>query len=354
MTHPTISIPHTTIGIDVSDRFSHVCVLDQAGEAVYETRIRTAPDALGKFLKSYAGALVAYEVGSHSPWMTHVVRSLGLDPLVANARKLSYISRNDKKNDRADAETLARLARVDPKLLCPIRHRSMQTQGHRVLLRAREGLVRARTRLINGARGLVKPFGTRLPRCSAPSFHKRVLDEIPEYLRAALIPMLEVVAHLTKKIYEYDREIKRVCNDCYPETERLRQVRGVGEITALAFVLCIEDPSRFDRSRDVGPFVGLVPKQYDSGDSTPQLRITKAGDEQLRRLLVGCAHYILGPFGEDCDLRRYGQMLAERGGQNARKRAAVAVARKLAVLLHRLWVSGKEYQPLRRNLRKTA
>ena len=274
--------------------------------------------------------------------------------MVANARKLSYISKSDKKNDRTDAETLARLARVDPKLLCPIRHRGMQTQGHRVLLRAREGLVRARTRLINGVRGLVKPFGIKLPRCSAPSFHKRVVDGIPDYLHQALIPMLEVVAHLTQKIGRYDRLIEKVCTERYPETKRLRQVRGVGAITALAYVLCIEDPSRFDRSRHVGPFVGLVPRQAESGDCKPQLRITKAGDEQLRRLLVGCAHYILGPFGEDCDLRRYGEMLAKRGGQNARKRAAVAVARKLAILLHQLWVSGKEYQPLRRKLRKTA
>ena len=126
----------------------------------------------------------------------------------------------------------------------------------------------------------------------------------------------------------------------------MRQVKGVGPITALAYVLTLENPELFAKSREVGPYLGLVPKQEDSGESQPQLGISKTGDTMVRKLLVGSAQYILGPFGPDTDLRRYGLRLCERGGKNAKKRAAVAVARKLAVLLHRLWVSGEVYEPL--------
>ena len=126
----------------------------------------------------------------------------------------------------------------------------------------------------------------------------------------------------------------------------MRQVKGVGPITALAYGLTLENAEHFAKSRAVGPYLGLVPKQEDSGESQPQLGISKAGDTMVRKLLVGSAHYILGPFGPDTDLRGYGLRLCERGGKNAKKRAAVAVARKLAVLLHRLWVSGEVYEPL--------
>jgi len=145
----------------------------------------------------------------------------------------------------------------------------------------------------------------------------------------------------------YDEKMEKLGSEQYPQTKLLRQVKGVGPITALAYVLTLENPQRFAQSRDVGPYLGLVPKQEDSGDNQPQLRITKMGDMMLRRLLVGSAHYILGPFGPDTDLRRYGIRLSERGGKNAKKRAVVAVARKLAVLLHSLWVSGEVYEPLR-------
>ena len=160
-------------------------------------------------------------------------------------------------------------------------------------------------------------------------------------------PLLEEIGSLTARIRAFDKVIEELCAEKYPETEIVRQVTGVGPLTALAFVLAIEDPSRFARSRTVGAYFGLVPKQRDSGDQEPQLRIAKTGDEHVRRLLVGSAQYILGPFGPDCDLRRFGLALAARGGKNAKKRAAVAVARKLAVLLHRLWVTGAEYEPLR-------
>lgn len=352
------SLPLTTLGIDISDRQSHVCVLDAAGEIVLETRIPTTPAGFSKLLKKHPGSRVAYEVGTHSPWITRAVESHGCEALVANARKLSYITKSSKKNDRADAESLARIARLDPRLLSPIKHRGLQVQTHRAVLKVRQGLVGCRSKLINSARGIAKTYGTRLPACSAASFHKKAAAAIPDEVRCAMQPLLEIIAHLTDQIRDHEREVEALCDEAYPETQKMRQVRGVGPTTALAFALCIEDPTRFERSRDVGPFLGLVPRQFESGDSSPQLRITKAGDREVRRLLVQSAQYILGHWGEDCDLRRFGLAMTERGGRNAKRRAVVAVARRLAVLLHRLWVSDTPYDPNfktnRETLRKSA
>jgi transposase len=266
--------------------------------------------------------------------------------LVANPRKTRLIYSNKRKTDEIDAENLARLARVDPKLLYPLKHRGEDSQAHLAIIRSREALVSCRTQLVNHVRGAVKSFGARLPKCPARSFHKKVVEHIPEALWPALGPILETIGSLTERIREYDRQLEMVCQEHYPETDLLRQVEGVGALTALTFVLTLEDPSRFAKSRSVGAYLGLVPARDHSGDRDPQKRISKEGDEMLRKLLVGSAHYILGPFGQDSDLRRHGEKIALRGGKNAKKRAVVAVARKLSVLLHRLWVTGEVYDPL--------
>jgi transposase len=214
------------------------------------------------------------------------------------------------------------------------------------LIRSREALVSTRTQLVNHVRGAVKSFGARLPKCPARSFHKNATERIPEALWPALGPILEQIGSLTQRIRQYDRKLEEISKDSYPETGLLRQVEGIGPLTALTFVLTLEDPYRFEKSRSVGAYLGLVPARDQSGDRDPQKRISKEGDEMLRKLLVGSAHYILGPFGSDSDLRRHGEKIASRGGKNSKKRAAVAVARKLAVLLHSLWVSGELYDPL--------
>lgn len=359
MTHRiSTSIPTTTLGIDVGDKKSHVCVLDQSGEVVFESTARTTPEGILGAVSEFPGARVAFEVGNHSPWIARLLEAEGFETLVANPRKFSYIAKSDKKNDRTDAETLARVARMDPKLLAPIQHRGIQVQLDRAMMGVRRSLVDTRTRLISEARGHVKGIGHRLPSCSSETFHRKVRDEIPEELRLALEPILELLAHLHDQIRDLDKEVERKIDESYQEARKLMAVSGVGPKTALAFTLCIEDPSRFRRSRDVGPFLGLVPKQFESGKSNPQLRITKAGDRQVRSLLVQCAQYILGVHGPECDLRRYGEAIASRGGKNAKKRAVVAVARKLAVLLHRLWISDTPYDPdfnqKRQQIRKTA
>jgi transposase len=290
---------------------------------------------------------VAIEAGTHSPWASRVLEGCGHEVLVANARKLRLIYSNKRKTDEVDAENLARLARVDPKLLYPLKHRGEESQAHMALIRSRDALVSSRTQLVNHVRGVVKSFGGRLPKCPARSFHKRAAEHIPEALLAALTPVLEQIGSLTERIRQYDRRLDTIAKEHYPETELLRQVEGVGPLTALTFVLTLEDPYRFERSRSVGAYLGLVPARDRSGESDPQKRISKEGDEMLRRLLVSGAHYILGPFGSDSDLRRHGQKIASRGGKNAKKRAVVAVARKLSVLLHSLWISAEVYEPLR-------
>ena len=150
---------------------------------------------------------------------------------------------------------------------------------------------------------------------------------------------------MNNQIKELEKEIEQLSIKKYPETKYLRQVPGVGPITALSYVLYIEDPARFNKSRQIGPFLGLTPRRDQSGDVDKQLSITKAGNKYLRHLLVGCAQYIMGPFGPESNLRLHGLAIAARGGKNAKKRATVAIARKLAVLLHRLWITEKEYQP---------
>ena len=336
-----------TIGVDLGDRWSQCCVLDERGEICEESRIATTQGALRKRFDGMARCRVVIEVGIHSPWVQRLLEELGHDVITAHTQAVRLIYGGTSKNDRLDAERLARLGRVDPKLLHPIRHRQGPAQADRAVIRSRHALVGCRTKLINLARGIVKSMGGRLPTCAAESFHRRVGEELPEELKLALLPVLETLAALTRTIRRYDQRIEALAAKRYPETDLLRQVSGVGPLTALSFVLTVEDPRRFRKSRSLGAYLGLSPRRSQSGDEDPELRITKAGDDDLRRLLIGSAHYILGPFGPDTDLRRWGLDLAARGRKNAKKRAIVAVARKLAVLLHRLWVTGEVYEPLR-------
>jgi len=343
-----------TIGLDLGDRFTEGRVLDEWGAVVEAFRVRTTEPALSSRLASFPPSRVVLEVGMHSPWVSRVVVRLGHEAIVANPRRVRLIAENDSKSDGVDAELLARLGRVDPVLLKPIVHRGEQAQRDRILIQARDGFVRARTQLVNQVRGFAKALGTRVPSSSTEAFPKRVRETVTKDLFPGLETLLDTIEQLTTTIRQMDREVERLCQERYPETKLLRQVPGVGPITALYYVLTIEDPSRFAKSRSVGAYLGLRPKQRDSGEQKPQLRITKAGDALLRRLLVSCAHYILGPFGGDTDLRRAGLRMAERGGSAAKKRAIVAVARRLAVLLHRLWVTGAAYEPLRREAAQAA
>lgn len=349
MKKDSVKSPRLCIGIDVGDRYSQLAVFDPvSGEVLEEARIATTPRAFERRFAGQSRARIALEVGSHSRWISEQLKRVGHEVLVANAYKLRLISCNDKKSDRTDAMYLARLAAADPRLLHPLEHRSKRAHDDRCILIARDRLVGCRTKLINSIRGMVKATGERLPTCSSSSFHRKMADHVPAELRPALKGLLRTLAMLHVEITKYDKLLERKLERDHPAAKHLTQVDCVGPITALDFVLTIDDPQRFKSSRSVGSFLGLRPKERSSGRSDPELRISKAGDSMLRCHLVQSAQRMLGPFGKDSDLRNFGLRLANRGGKSAKKKAVVAVARKLAVLLHRLWVTGAEYEPLRR------
>jgi len=335
---------NVTIGIDIGDRWSRYCILDEQGEVVEEGRFRTTATSVGKHFQDVPAARIAIEAGTHSIWISEQLARYGHEVIVANVTELHAIVRNIRKSDQVDAEKLARYARLDPRILRPITHRSVEAQQELTVVRARDVLVRLRTAAVNAVRGLVKPCGVRLPSSSTSCFGKRCQDLLSGALLEALAPLLEQIEQLSEQIKQYDRMILEMSSVSHPETQVLRTVHGVGPVTALTYVLTLDDPHRFERSRDVGCYLGLRPRRDQSGGRDPQLGITKAGNVYLRKLLVECANYILGPHGKDSSLRRWGLQLAGKG-KNARKRAIVAVARKLAILLHRLWITQSRYVP---------
>jgi len=341
-----ISAQRLTIGLDLGDRNSWYCVLDEAGQVRVEQRLRTTAKALREAFGGLPRSRVALETGTHSPWISRLLTELGHEVIVANARKVRLIGESRKKDDRLDAQTLARLARIDPELLCPVKHRSAQAQADLTVIRARAGLVRARTSLVNTARSLAKSYGERLRGCNVRNMNAEKAEGLSPELQAALEPLLTALESLSKQMGEYNERIEKLAQESYPQVALLKQIKGVGTLIALTFLLTLEDPQRFRKSRDVGCYLGLQPGRRNSGQREPQMHISKEGDPYLRTLLVQGAQHILGPFGIDCDLRRWGLKLAERGGRSGKKRAIVATARKLAVLLHHLWVSGDVYDPL--------
>jgi transposase len=341
-----ISQQKLTLGLDLGDRNSWYCVLDEAGQIQLEQRVRTSAKALREVFGTMPRSRIALETGTHSPWISRLLGELGHEVIVANARKVRLIGESRKKDDRLDAQTLARLGRIDPQLLCPVKHRNAQAQADLMMIRARAGLVRARTGLVNTARGLAKSYGERLRGCNVRNLNPEKAEGLSSELQRALEPLLSAIEELSEQIREYNERIEKLAQESYPQVALLKQIKGVGTLIAVTFLLTLEDPHRFRKSRDVGCYLGLQPGRRNSGRSEPQMHISKEGDPYLRTLLVQGAQHILGPFGVDCDLRRWGLKLAERGGRNGKKRAIVATARKLAVLLHHLWASGEVYEPL--------
>jgi len=340
------TLANATIGIDLGDRRSHACVVER-GEVIERFSVETTAADMQRAFAPWKGARVLVEAGTHSPWVSRLLTALGLRIAVANPNRLALLTRSQRKTDRNDAETLARVASSDLGLVHPIQHRDERRQIDLEMLKARDLLVRARTMLVNHVRGASKSLGTRLPTSDTDTFARNVAAHVPAPLQPALRLMLTQIRFLTRAIRRYDAKVRELCRDVYVETDALQEIDGVGSVTSLAFVLVVGNPKRFRHSRRVGSYLGLCPALAQSGDADPQLRITKAGNGFMRRLLVQSAHYILGPFGEDCTLRRVGERLMVSGGRRGKKRAVVAVARRLAVILHRIWVTGEVYDPMR-------
>lgn len=334
-----------TLGIDIGDRNSSYCLVAASGELLEEGSFKTTRDSLTTYFESKDPCRVVLEACGHVHWISRLASDAGHEVVVANPRELRLISQSGRKNDRNDARLLARLGRVDVELLRPVKLRGEDCRTSRALLHSRDQLVRVRTKLVNFVRGQVKCFGGRVPKGSTSAFWRKAADHVPEPIQAILTPMLEILEQLETRISDFDRQIEARSVQRHPATAVLRQVNGVGPILALAYVATIEDHARFKSSRTVGNYVGLAPGQYASGAKKPELRISKRGDMLLRRLLVNAASYILGPLAQDSDLRRYGERIARGGSQRDKARARIAVARKLACLLHHLWRTGSVWNP---------
>ena len=334
------------IGIDLGDTSSRYCIVNSAGELVEQGSFRNQP---GSIEKHFAGppCRVALEAGAQSAWISRELERLGHQVIVAHPRQLKWITQSDTKNDPADARKLALLAHADLRLLAPVEHRTAEQQAELAVIRARDALVRMRTLAVNTARSLAKGFGLRLPKTITTNFGERARVAAPQLL-PALDGVLRQIDSLTREIAAYDQHLAQLAEH-HPEVRRLTTIPGVGNLTALTFVLRLGRAERFAHSRDAAAYLGLRPRQRQSGARDPQLGITKSGDPYLRKLLVQCAHWILGPFGRDSALRRWGLTKGQGGGRRTALRAIIAVARKLAVLLHRLWVSGQEYKPFPQN-----
>ena len=337
---------NVVVGLDLGDRHAHLCLLDLEGNIVERHRIRTSVAAFKKFFDEWAPMRVVFEAGTHSLWVWRLLKRLGHQPLMADTHHLALITQSLSKSDPRDAAVLGELGLRMPQMLHTVHPCSLETQVDRSVLRARDGAVQARTKLINMVRGTVKSFGERLPQCTTEAFAKKASAAMPSSLQDTLGPLLLVIQHLSDEIRRYDKKIEKLGAEKYPQTLRMRTIPGVGPITSLAFVLNLDnDQTKLKTSRAAGPRMGLRPKQRSSGKSAPQLSITKSGDPMLRRLLVQCGQYMLGHFGTDSRLRRWGLGLAARGGRAAKRKAVVAVARKLAILLHVLWKREVDFDP---------
>jgi transposase len=337
------------VGLDVGDRWSHYCVVNSEGATLIEGKVATTREDLSKGFQSFVHTTVALEAGTHSPWISRHLAAMGHEVVVANPRKVALISQSSRKNDKVDAANLAMLAHINQRALFPIRHRGAQSQADLAMIRAREDFMTSRTAMINAARGQAKSFGYRLESCDADAVKPEMADKLPETLRVSVRMLLETAALLTAQIKAADQQIHKNA-ERYPELSLLTEIWGVGELTALAFELTIDDKDRFDKSREVGPYLGIVPGQDQSGNSDKPQRITKEGDRMLRWLLVQCAHCILKKDAPDCDLKRWGLKKLDdqmkRGKRPNKKKVLIGVARKLAVLMHRLWAHGEVYDPL--------
>lgn len=341
------------IGIDLGDKTHIAVVFDEHGNESKPQRIPNTSISIGKLLAKHPGCTVVMEAGTHSPWISRLVESRDCTAHVGQPRKIRAIWDADDKSDERDARMLGRLYRFSPKMIPQVHHRGVEAQADLAVVKARKSLKDARQKLINHVRCTVKSLGGRLSSCGGASFAQKTWEEVPEELRPALKGVYASIETLSKEIKEAEKEIHRLC-ERYSETEWLMQIPGVGPMTALSFVLVVEDPGRFTKSRDVGAFLGLTPRRDQSGECDKQLRITKSGDQALRTLLVNCATYILKENSPDCDLKRAGLRISERGGNRAKRTAKVAVARKLAVKLHRLWIDKAEYEPFHAGGKKRA
>jgi transposase len=283
---------------------------------------------------------VVMEAGGSSQWVSRLIEGCGHEVVVCAPRRVRLIAESTLKSDEIDAEVLARLGRIDHGFLGRVTHRSEEAQQQRANLTVRSALVGSRARWINTVRGILRGFGYRVPGGRSKSFHDRCAKvALPEELRAAIQPLLSQLEMVSEEIERLEEELETIAAKL-PIVQHLREIHGVGLLTALYFVLSVDDPERFRRSRDVAAFFGLRPCLRGSGDVKYYGKITKEGDPEMRRLLVQAAHAMMNTR-KPCRLQQWAFEVERRRGKG---KALTALARKIAVLMHRLWITGEAFE----------
>ena len=345
---------YTTIGVDVSDKTSKICVMTKDGgkrRVIVETTCPTTRGGFSECFSKFDRAWpVVFETGAHCRWMKAHFESMGFKAIVANPAEVKLITESNAKSDRSDARKLARIALADIELLKPVRLRDEKHQHMLRLHEARQLLMRFRSSMICQMRSFAKSCGFRLPDCATEWFHEIDKSKWTDDYEQTVWPVLHVIETVNQKIAAYDTMIEKLANTPVfkAQVERAKEVYGVGTVGATVVVAAIDgDPERFKHARDVGPYFGQVPKTFQSGQSDPQLGMTKAGNDLVRKVLTECAHVVMKSSAKDTDLKLKGLKIAARGGRIAKKKAIGAVARGLAVRIVALLKDPKrEYVPL--------
>ena len=330
------------VGLDVSLKETFVCVVDACGEVVCENSVGTTPETIAKFIEKKApGAVrVGLESGLLSTWLWHGLRALDVPVVCLDARHAaSALKMRINKTDRNDAAGLAQIVRTG--WYREVEVKSLDCHEIRAVLLARARLVASRRDLENQARGLLKTFGLLVGKARGKGFEGRVRELIADAPAMAEVMDALLLARraLCAQIARLDVRVRMLAQTIAP-CRRLMTVPGVGPITALAYVTAIDDPGRFRKGRSVGAYLGLTPRRYQSGEVDRAGRISKCGDGLVRTLLFEAAGVLLTRVQRTSPLKAWGLRLAKRIGA---KKAKVAVARKLAVILHCMWTDGTEF-----------
>lgn len=330
----------TAIGIDVSDRKSCVCVMTKKNggtKILRELTIPTTREGLASFLATQDKAsTVTFETGTHCRWMHAVCVGAGFKTYVANATRLKLVTQSVTKNDTNDARMLAQMTLADVTLLRPVKLRNDEYQKMLHLHKLRNQLINSRTRWINELRCMAKTMGYRLPECSTCYFHRQETASWPQELLENTWPLLKALEQINITIKTYEKKIRELAETpaFKPHVDRLREINYVGLFVATGFVATIGgDVDKFNKPRDVGPWLGLTPRQHQSGEVDRQCHMTKAGSPFMRRLLVESAQMILRERSVDTDLKLKGIRISLRGGKIAKRKAVTAIARSLATTM---------------------
>lgn len=337
------------VAMDVHDEYSQVCVMNQAREILMEAKIPTTRQALNDFFRQREKSMVIYEAGPHALWISELLGSLGHETIACHARRVRLIAESRNKNDRVDAEVLARLSLSDLELIKPIQQRSRQTLDQRSIVHARAALVETQKRLRTMLRGMVKPFGVRLATGKKRALAELATAKLPEHAAQSIDAILKTLSVLAEQIQKLTERVEQLA-DSHPAAARLQTIPGVGPLVSLSYIHAIEDPARFSRT-DIGPYLGLTPSNRSSaGKKLAPKEKGRPGDPYVRSLLVQSAWTLMNSRSQS-DLARWGRRLSERIGG---KKAAIALARKIATLMHHLWFYDQDFRATMTPHRQTA